>query len=251
MMMPHERKRELQAAYVLHQRPYRETSVIVDAFTPAAGRLGLVARGVKGKKGRWQGLLQPFRPLLISWSGKGGLANLLAVEPSGTSLMLQGDALLSGFYINELMQRLLQRYDAQVELFGAYDAVIRQLSEAGQNKSASMEIILRLFELRLLESLGYGLMLDHDVKSNLPISKDRLYYYQADIGPVERVIDNSQEPLIHGETLLALQYGELHGERCLREAKRLMRHVLAHYLGDKPLYSRELVKHSARLMHAL
>jgi DNA repair protein RecO (recombination protein O) len=226
----------LQPALVLHHRAYRDTSLLLELFTPEHGRVGAVARGVRKEKSRWAGLLQLFRPLLVSWSGRGELVTLTGVEEDGLAPPLAGSALPCGFYINELLLRLLQRNDPHTGLYAAYRATLREL--AGGERSA-VEAVLRLFEKRLLQELGYGLLLEHTADTGRPVQASERYSYEIERGPVA-YNERATGVTVHGSTLLALAAGALREETSLRESKKLMRAVLAHYLGDKPLRSREL-----------
>lgn len=234
----------LQPAYVLHQRAYRDTSAIIELFTPEHGRVGVVAKGIKRPKSPWRGLLQPFQPLLVSWSGGGELKTLTDVEAQGEALPISPQSLASGFYLNELVMRLVVRLDAQVMLFGVYDAGLRALS-AGPAGGA-LEAVLRYFERDLLMALGYGLVLDHEVENTQIIAPCQLYDYQLERGPVRLLAGDeaqaaAQGIIVHGSTLLAIDQSHLSGELERREAKRLMRAVLARYLGSKPLFSRQML----------
>lgn len=244
----------LQPAYVLHQRAYRNTSAILEVFTPEQGRVGLVAKGVRGKKPRWPGLLQAFQPLLVSWNQGGELGLLTTAEAQGSALTIQPRFIASGFYLNEILLRLLQRHDAQLELFGWYDAALRELSALGEGvEQAGVEIALRHFEMRLLAALGYGLVLDHDVQSSLPVQAEQLYHYHLEQGPillVEGADDHHPESFgipVSGQSLLAMQVGDFSADVTRREAKHVLRAVLGLYLGSKPLASRQLMLQSAQL----
>lgn len=244
----------LQPAYVLHQRAYRDTSAILELFTPEYGRVGVVAKGVRGKKPRWPGLLQTFQPLLVSWNQGGELGLLTTAEAQGAALTIKPQFIASGFYLNEILLRLLQRHDAQIELFGWYDAVLRELPMLGSNNDLSvLEVSLRRFEMRLLAALGYGLVLDYDVHSTLPVQAHQHYLYYLEQGPV--LVDESENDAnaesfgvpVPGHVLLALQADDLSAETTRRGAKHLLRAVLGHYLGSKPLASRQLMQQSALL----
>lgn len=230
-------KIELQPGFVLHSRPYRDTSAIVEAFTAGHGRVALVARGVRSQKSRLRGLLQPFRRVLLSWSGAGDLHTLTGAEEVGPALRLSGEGLISGFYVNELMMRLSHRNDANAQLFASYGATLQALAQ-----SQDPRVVLRIFEKRLLEALGYGLQLQHDL-DDAPIDPDGHYRYTVEVGPA-RVHGTAAagEGGIGGATLLALAAEDLRGDTALRESKRLMRTVLNHYLGPKPVRSRELFR---------
>jgi len=225
----------LQPAYVLHRKPYRDTSLLVEAFSLDHGRVGLVARGARGRRSSSQALLQPFQPLLLSWSGRGELQTLTAVEAEGPPNALTGAAVLSGFYLNEVLMRLLPRHDPHYDLYNSYRRTLAWLKEGGDN-----EWTLRLFERDMLQELGYGLQLEQEAETAEPLEPESLYCYHPESGP--RLADSPDCLAVHGETLLALMAGESRGERCRREAKRLMRAVLQPYLGSRPLASRELFK---------
>lgn len=230
----------LQPAYVLHQWPYRDSSAIVELFTPEHGRVGVVAKGIKRPKSPWRGLLQPFQPLLISWRGGGELKTLTDVEAQGMALQLSSQSLVSGFYLNELLMRLVARLDAQLTLFGCYDASLRAL--AAVDSEASLEFVLRYFERDLLTALGYALVLDHEAETGRPLIPAQRYDYQIERGPVVLAeAETGQGVAVHGGTLLAIRQTDLADVQARREAKRLMRAVLARYLGSKPLFSRQLL----------
>ncbi|MEK7322940.1 MAG: DNA repair protein RecO [Pseudomonadota bacterium] len=234
----------LQPGYVLHRRPYRDSSLLLDVFTPEFGRVGLVARGARQVKSRSQALLQSFNPLLVSWSGSGELANLNAVESAAAAHWLTGPALMSGLYLNELLARLLHRFDPHSELYASYETALAALVRAtADSTSVALEPVLRIFEKRLMAELGYGLVLDHEADTGLPVEAGRVYAYHLGEGPV-RWPDESAAPaetlLIRGASLLDLAREDLADAGSLREAKRLMRVALAAQLGNKPLASRRL-----------
>ena len=224
--------------YVLHSRPWRETSLIVEAFTREHGRVGLVARGVRRARSRLRGTLLPFHPLLLSWSGRGELPTLTGAETEGPLRMLRGRALFSGFYLNELLLKLLPRNDAHPGLFDDYRRALAQLVE-----NRALDGVLRGFEKRLLDALGYGPTLDRASDTGVPVSPDKRYRYVPERGPVEAVCAEDG-PVVSGRTLLALAGGRLVGgdEHERAEARRLMRAILAPHLGPRPLGSRELFR---------
>jgi DNA repair protein RecO (recombination protein O) len=241
----------LQPAYVLHQRPYRDSSALVELFTPQHGRVGVVAKGAKRPKSPWRGIVQQFRPLLASWSGRGDLATLTGLEAQGQPLQFSAHLLASGFYLNELLMRLIQRHEAQVELFSYYDTCLRELAglslltggETERPVDQGLEAILRRFEGLLLETLGYGLILDHDVDTGEPIAPAQDYFYQTDRGPVAMTANTVENGVkVRGATLLDLAKGRFDDAQTRREAKRLMRCALAVHLGPKPLLSRQMLR---------
>jgi DNA repair protein RecO (recombination protein O) len=248
----------LEPAYVLHYRPYRDSSLLLELLTPAHGRVALIARGARRPKSRLHGLLQPFQPLLASWSLRRELGTLTAVE-ARDGAGLRGRALMSGFYVNELLMRLLHRHDPQPQLFAAYETVLQALAggvapspERSPPPEAAGQTALRLFELALLRELGYGLVLEHDVAGD-PIRAEAVYHYYPERGPVyetaaavrEEIMEDYGNPAavrVHGGSLLALAAGRLLDPRDLQEAKRLMRAVLHRRLGGRPLASRALFR---------
>ena len=229
----------LQPAYLLHRRPYSNTSLLVECFSALQGRLPAIAKGVIGGKGKRAaaGLLQPFVPMLIRCSGRGEVKNLAQYEALSPAITLQGRTLYCGFYVNELLMRLLQRNDPHEALFALYDKTLRELASA-----LKVEQTLRQFEVSLLGELGYGLVLDRDVSSGEPLNPERRYQYLFEQGPVATV--GSETSSIKGSTLLALHRNEPLGPQALREARQMMRHILSAYLGEKPLKSRELFRSS-------
>jgi len=168
---------ELEPAFVLHHRAYRETSLIIEAFGRDTGRVGLIAKGARRPKSALRGLLQSFRPLLLSWLDSGELGLLTGAEPDGYARSLAGKALFSGFYMNELLMRLMHRHDPHPELLHHYRNAIDALRHGQRN-----EAVLRIFEKQMLESIGYGLVLDRDFESGEPIHGDCAYRYQTDRG---------------------------------------------------------------------
>ncbi len=227
----------LQPALLLHRKPYRDTSLLLEAFSAQYGRFGLVARGARTRRGALQGLLQPFMPLLLSWSGRGELMTLTGAESHGPPLALQGDAVISGFYLNELLMRLLPRQDPQPHLYQCYLATLHRLALPGTD-----EWTLRLFERDLLQELGYGLLLTHEGGSGEMVESSALYCYHPEFGPQRQEHGTERCLSVHGATLRALAQGEGADSRARSEAKRLMRMILSQYLGSKPLASRELFR---------
>jgi DNA repair protein RecO (recombination protein O) len=233
-------RREDRPAFVLHTYPYRETSLIVEALTADHGRVAMVARGAKRPRSELRGVLQSFQPLALSWSGIGELKTLMKAEWQGGLPLVGGAALLCGFYLNELLLRLLPREDPHPDLFTHYRAALASL--AGHEDHAA---VLRRFELRLLAELGYALPLTHEAESGRPIEPMARYYYAFDRGPrrVERGLPQGQQlPLVRGATLLALSRLDFTHPAEAAEAKRLMREVLDHYLEQRAIFSRRVVR---------
>src|SRR6266540_2232203 len=167
-----------EPAFVLHAYPYRETSVIVEAFTPAFGRVAMVARGARRPRSELRGLLQGFQPLLLSWSGQHELKTLHKAEWRGGLPLVGGSALLCGFYLNELLLKLLPREDPHPQLYRDYEAALADLA-AGDAQAP----LLRFFELDLIAALGYALSLTHETESGAPVDPLARYHYVFDRGP--------------------------------------------------------------------
>lgn len=216
-------------AYFLHSRPYRETSVLADVFTAESGRIAGVWRG--GRRSR-QSLPQLFQPLLVDVQGGGELKSLRQVEPAGPALMLSGAALFSGFYLNELLNRLLPRDEVQRALFVCYAQVLGELAEG-----ASVESRLRFFEQELLLALGYGIDYTHDADAGGMIDAALHYDFHPERGFSRAARGVSG---FSGELLLALAEGRRQTPDALMALKRIHRQALARLLGGRPLKSREL-----------
>ena len=170
--------RDGEPAFVLHVYPYRETSAIVEAFTPSVGRVAMVARGARRPRSELRGLLQGFQPLLLSWSGQHELKTLHKAEWRGGLPLVGGSALLCGFYLNELLLKLLPREDPHPRLFVDYEAALADLA-AGREQAA----VLRRFEVRLVAELGYALPLVREADSGAPVDPSTRYHYAFDRGP--------------------------------------------------------------------
>lgn len=229
----------LQPAYVLHSRPYRDTSALIEVFTAQYGRLTLVARGARrqSRKGSAGALLQSFVPLLLSFSGRSELKTLVAAEGAGSVFRLRGEKMFSGLYLNELLVRLLQRQDPNPTLFAAYSDALEGLTSA-----ASVSVILRRFEMTLLHELGYSLQLDVEGVNGAAVVPSQQYYFNPDHGLVPLAEGGrSSGPVYPGEQLLAMARDEWGGDTG-QFAKRLLRQALAVHLGDEPLHSRALFR---------
>jgi DNA repair protein RecO (recombination protein O) len=227
---------ELQPSFVLHMRAWRESSGIVELLTQDHGRVSLVARGMRRPRGVMRALLQPFQPLAVSWSGRGGgLMGLRAAESAGTAAPLQGAALLSGFYLNELLMRFLDRGDPHPQLFIAYGEALAGLPSGG-----GPEPSLRRFEMELLAEAGYGLNLDHEALSGEPLDPAMRYRYVIDQGPVSAGSAPEGELVFEGADLMAIGRREFAGAARLHSARRLLRAALDHHLGGRPLRTREV-----------
>lgn len=224
-------KGEWQRAYVLHRRPYRNSSYLMDVWTQDSGRLSLVAKSARGNKSRFRGQLEPFTPLLISWSGRSELKNLTQAEVVGMPHDLVADAMWCGFYLNELIIRLFRAESPYPAVFAAYEKALSEL------KLADLQTPLRHFECSLLQELGYGAPLSHDTQGN-SMQADAHYRFFPEKG-FERCDACDDAFVFSGATMLALQQQHPITKELQQEAKRLLRVSLQPLLGNKPLKSRE------------
>jgi len=221
-------------AYVLHRRPYRETSYLVDVFTQEWGKVSLVAKGVRNSKTDRKSLLQPFIPVRLQCSGKTDLKNLTQLESNGRLIPLTGNTLFCGLYINELTNRILPAGLASEGLFAAYEQALERLLHPEE----SVEKILRLYEFSVLEDLGQLADFATESASGEPVDAARMYHYIPDVGVVAEQ-HNSGLASIPGAALLDLS--EQHfSSGALKVAKYINRLSLAPLIGDKPLKSRDL-----------
>jgi len=239
-------------AYVLHTLPFRETSLLVDAFTERYGRVSLAARGAKRPTSALRGVLMPFQRVSLSWFGKGEVKTLHAAEWLSMTPGLNGRALICGFYLNELLVRLLPREDPHPGVFAAYQAALAALPLADR-----VDAVLRPFELALLADLGYAVDLAHEAGGGVPVVAEGAYRYVPVRGLVRSAgevapdgapairrgapVTSSVAPTISGAALLAMQSGDYSDVGTRREALRLLRAALGYYLGDKPLLSRDML----------
>lgn len=209
--------------------------MLLEAFTREHGRVGLVARGARGARSRWKNMLQPFRPLLLSWSQRGELGTLTGADQVAAPPALAGEYLFCALYGNELLVRFLQRSDPHAGLFDRYRQMLAALAD-----SRAPQPILRLFEYHVLAAAGFGLQLEHESASGQELRPDAWYLYQPESGPVLRELATGPaDELVSGAALLALKSGEI-GEQHLKELKVLMRRLIRYYLGDRAINSQQL-----------
>ena len=225
----------LQPAFILHGRDFRDSSRLLDVFTLDYGRVTLVAKGVRSARSKLQGILEPFTPLIISWSGKGDVQTLTGAESVKNSINLLGTQVMSAYYINELLQRLMTVHDPHPELFEIYKTTLEKFSHKDD------ELILRGFEKKLLSEIGYGLSLDVEAEKGTSLIKDELYYYDLERGPINiKKHEVDGQFVILGQSLLDLSTEKFSCSQSKKESKQLMRIILSHHLGDKPLKTRSL-----------
>ena len=224
-----------QPALLLHYRPFRDSSLLLDIFSRDYGRLALVARGARAAKSRLRGVLRPFMPLSVSWWSRSDLGTLTGAEIDGKPLALHGDCLLSGYYLNELILNFLHRHDPQPEIFAAYCQTIGILA-ASQDPAAA----LRHFEMELLRLLGYGLLFEHEGGSEVALDPDASYHYRPEQGPV-RVQRDVGTMIFSGASLIGIREQRFADKSILHDAGRLLRQLIAFHLGGKELKSRKVL----------
>ena len=225
-----------ESAWLLHHRPFRDTSRILDVLSRDYGRLSLVARGSRGGRSRLKGILRPFMPLQLSWVIRGDMGTLTGAEVDGRPISLGGDALMSAYYINELVMHLVHRHDPQPDVYHCYCQALHDLQQ-GHGVAAT----LRRFEVALLELLGYALNLDHDTRTGELIDPEAVYEFRVEQGPVP--VEGRSGPMVFsGRTLLGVAAQEFDDDESLLAAGRLLRHVIAWHLDGKELNSRKVLR---------
>ena len=248
----------MDRGYVLHSYPYRETSLILQAWTEKHGRLGLVAKGARRPKSASRAVLVPFQPLALDWFGRGELRTLKTAEPMVAATPLAGEALMSAFYMNELLLKLTHRDDPHEGLFIAYHEAIAALRATPRPTPQSsdsfdgasqprrpdvIEPILRRFELRLLQELGYAVELAREAGTHAPIEASREYWYVVERGPVPAEGDAPYNSVkLSGLTLLELGRGRFEDPATIAQSKQLMRLLINHSLNGQELATRALVR---------
>ena len=239
----------MDRAYVLHSYPYRETSLILQAWTEKHGRMGLVAKGAKRPKSAARSLLVPFQPLVIDWFGKGELRTLKNAEPAAPATPLAGQALLSAFYLNELLLKLTTRDDPHEQLFVAYDEAVSALRALSRAGGGGVEPVLRRFELSLLRELGYALELTREAGTHTPIVAEQQYDYVVERGavPAEGAQARGDAVRLSGLTLLDLERGRFEDPTTIAQAKSLMRLLINHSLNGQQLATRAMVRDLQKL----
>jgi DNA repair protein RecO (recombination protein O) len=231
------RRVQLEPAYLLHHYAWRDSSRILELITRSHGRVSVFARAARRGGSTLPAALQPFGELLVSWNARGEAGQLTGAERVRSPAALAGDRLMSAFYANELLIRLLPRHDPHPALFDAYATLLDRLHDALAHPTRG----LRLFEKRLLEELGWGLSLEIESGSGLPVQTARSYRYRIDGGP--ELLDGVAEGslVFSGSSLLSLAREELGDERSLADARRLLKAALDQCLDGRPLRTREVL----------
>ena len=228
-----------QAVYVLHTYPFKETSLVVELFSQQFGRIAAVAKGARRPHSAMRGMLQSFQMLSGAWSGKNELKTLHSLDWNAGLTLIKGEALMCGFYMNELLLRLLPREDAHESLFEYYANALQTLSNG-----ADLATTLRRFELKLLQEMGYAVPVLQD-ENDVAIEADKTYRYEAEFGACELKGSNigmrKNGVQLSGKTMLDMARDDYSDAQTQSQSKQLMRYLLAHYLGDKPLHTRQLL----------
>jgi DNA repair protein RecO (recombination protein O) len=224
-----------QPGFVLHSYPYKETSLIVDVFSRDHGRVALIAKGAKRPHSKLRGVLQTFQPLSFGWTGKSEIRTLTTAEWIGGLLPLERSALLSGFYLNELLVKLLARDDPHPALFDHYVATLNQLAH-----DEPAPIVLRKFELALLRETGVASVLTVCSKTGEPVEAQRMYVVDPELGP-RPAMPADMAPRVSGKTLLDMEHEDYGDPVTQSQSKFLMRFLLAHHLGGAPLNTRQIL----------
>ena len=228
-----------QAVYVLHTYPFKETSLVVEIFSQQFGRIAAVAKGARRPHSAMRGMLQSFQMLSGAWSGKNELKTLHSLDWNAGLTLIKGEALMCGFYMNELLLRLLPREDAHECLFEYYANALQTLSNG-----ADLATTLRRFELKLLQEMGYAVPLLQD-ENDVAIEADKTYRYEAEFGACELKGSNismrKNGVQLSGKTMLDMARDDYADSATQSQSKQLMRYLLAYYLGDKPLHTRQLL----------
>jgi len=232
---------ERQAGWVIHRRPWRESSLLIEMFTPDHGRVGLVARGARATRSAWRGLAEPFRPLEVSWSRRGEMGTVSGLDQVGPACALNGRALFCGLYANELVLRLVGRDDPHPEVYRAYGQLLAGLAAAREAQS----LLLRRFELALLTGMGVAPDLEYDAASGEPIRRDRLYHLRPEIGLVG--VERAGRAVFRGAAIEALRRGETDDRETARAMRELMRILIDEQLDGRPIAARRLLSGAATL----
>lgn len=249
---------ESSAGFVLHSYPYRETSLILEAFTRSHGRIVIVAKGAKRPTSKMKSVLNPFQQLNFSWFGKADMKTLKSAEHERIFPQLSGASLMSAFYMNELLLKLTHREEAHDALFHSYENAVMQLSGADGSSSVAADgavavrgiaAILRRFEISLLKEIGYALSLTEEAETHEPVVAADHYFYVFERGPISRnrMLKSGSSSTgdglqLHGKTLLDMAAGDFTDSATQAQSKQLMRRAINYVLGDKTLHTRQFIR---------
>ena len=234
-MTAHPRRVLLAPGYILHHRPYRDSSRILEVLVRDHGRLTVFARGVRGPKPRFGGVLQPFDLLLLSFQLGREAGQLTGAESAESAPPLPAGSLMAGFYLNELLLKLTTRHDPMAEVFEDYRRALSRLRAGGR-----IEAVLRVFEKRLLEAVGYGVDLSSEARTGKPIEAEGLYRFRPSEGLVPAARGDADA--VEGSSMLALAREELGQGRELEDARRVLKAALAERLEGRELTTRRVAR---------
>jgi len=232
---PNDARVDHQPGFVLHSYAWRETSLIVETLTRDFGRMALVARGAKRPTSQFRGILMPFSPLALSWSGRSELKTLVRAEWQGGLAPLRGDGLLAAFYLNELLVRLLPRADAHPGLFGSYVQALAALA----TREGGREQVLRRFELDLLQDLGVAPSFRF-CSDGEPVEAGHWYCVDLQRGLL-RSLDPAEPDRLPGLTVMALASRDLSDPSILAAAQPVLRRLIGYHLEGRPLNARRVL----------
>tara|TARA_Y100001936_G_scaffold31779_1_gene29817 strand:- start:2527 stop:3273 length:747 start_codon:yes stop_codon:yes gene_type:complete len=229
-----------QPTWILHQRPYRDTSCIIDIFTRDLGRVSIIAKGGRSPKSKFRGLLRPFFPMKLSWYSGKNLGNLVDIDVIGKPYNLIGDSLLSAYYLNELILKFLVKDDPQVEIFDLYSRTISDLIE-----SVNIAPVLRKFEIEFLKLIGYGLNLEFESGTELPVRSHFFYEYKPEIGLV--ISDKKNDHCVfNGADIKAINQGDFQEKKTIKSANRLLKSIINFHLDGRRLKTRRVLEELKR-----
>ena len=229
-----------QPSWVLHQRPYRDTSSIIDIFSRDFGRISIVAKGSRSPKSKFRGLLRPFLPMNLSWYSGKNLGNLTDIEVTEKPYNLTGDSLLSAYYLNELIIKFLLKDDSQVEIYDLYSRTISSLIQA-----RDIAPILRIFELEFLRLIGYGLNLNFEAGTEFPVKSNLFYEYKPDVGLV--ISESKDKPYVFGGAdIKAINQRDFQSNKTIKTANKLLKSIITYHLDGRQLKTRKVLEELRR-----
>tara|TARA_B100000959_G_scaffold284702_1_gene357086 strand:+ start:1629 stop:2357 length:729 start_codon:yes stop_codon:yes gene_type:complete len=229
---------ENEPAYLIHQRPFSESSQIINLFSRHFGRVDLIAKGSKRPKSKFKSFLQPFMPILVSWSGRSQLKTLRSIDlNTQRKTTLPNKQLMSAFYLNELILSLLITMDPYPDLFDCYALTIDKLSDVDFSES-----VLRTFEIKLLSQIGYAINFQTEGMSSNYIDAEQVYRFVVEEGFVRSHSTTPHDSLIKGSIIKAIDRGDYSTPQVLKAAKRITRKSIKYHLSGKELNTKKVFK---------
>ena len=229
---------ENEPAYLMHQRPFSESSQIINLFSRHFGRVDLIAKGSKRPKSKFKSFLQPFMPILVSWSGRSQLKTLRNIDINiKQKTTLPNKQLMSAFYLNELILSLLTTADPYPELFDCYALTIDKLSDVD-----SSEAVLRTFEINLLSQIGYAINFQTEAMSSNDIEAEQVYRFVVEEGFIRSNTKTPHYSLIKGSIIKAIKRGDYSTSQILKAAKKITRESIKYHLSGKELNTKKVFR---------